>query len=402
MKFPAFLFSLFVSRLADQMLLFLVPLVVFQVTQSVAWSGYAFAAETFPRFLSFPVCGALCDRVSPLKLLRASQIFRALVCLLGVLGSEALGGIGWLVGLSAVCGVLTTQGVMAREVMLPQMTANGHRFDRVLAHAQTAEQTGMVLGPLVAAALFAHWPWQAVVGAAAALFLLADAATAYWRHGNPVQLSEPHAEPGHFLRPIQTALLHVLRLPGLMRLTVVTAGVNLVIGVTLASSAALVTGLYQRSANYYAGLQMLGAVATVVVLLAIARGAFALRKMGVVSFLLIFGGGVLTAISPSHWGYALGFLLVTGVDKMFSIYIRVHRQKIIPAKDYGKTTGVIVLLNNLSQPVAGLLVGALAGTAQTGWVILALCLLMAALGIAAALSHRASAAAADASSVTSP
>jgi hypothetical protein len=80
----------------------------------------------------------------------------------------------------------------------------------------------------------------------------------------------------------------------------------------------------------------------------------------------------------------------------------VHRQKIIPAKDYGKTTGVSVLLNNLSQPVAGLLVGALAGTAQTGWVILALCLLMAALGIAAAISHRASAPAADASSATSP
>jgi hypothetical protein len=37
MKFPAFLFSLFVSRLADQILLFLVPLVVFQVTQDVAW-----------------------------------------------------------------------------------------------------------------------------------------------------------------------------------------------------------------------------------------------------------------------------------------------------------------------------------------------------------------------------
>ncbi|MET3479924.1 MFS family permease [Variovorax sp. 1126] len=100
MKFPAFLFSLFLSRLADQILLFLVPLVVFQVTQDVAWSGYAFAAETLPRFLSFPVCGALCDRVSPLKLLRGSQILRALVCVLGVLANEAMGGIGWLVGLS--------------------------------------------------------------------------------------------------------------------------------------------------------------------------------------------------------------------------------------------------------------------------------------------------------------
>lgn len=61
----AFYSSLFLSRLADQILLFLVPLVVFQLTQSAAWSGAAFFAETLPRFSAFPVCGALCDRISP-------------------------------------------------------------------------------------------------------------------------------------------------------------------------------------------------------------------------------------------------------------------------------------------------------------------------------------------------
>ncbi|MGJ7536294.1 MULTISPECIES: MFS transporter [unclassified Variovorax] len=393
MKFPAFLLSLFVSRLADQILLFLVPLVVFQVTQDVAWSGYAFAAETLPRFLSFPVCGALCDRISPLKLLRGSQIFRALACVLGVLANEAMGGIGWLVALSAVCGVLTTQGVMAREVMLPQIAGN-KGFDKVLAYAQTAEQAGMVLGPLVAAALFALWPWQAVVGAAAALFLLADVATAYWRRGNTVQLHEPQGAPGHFLQPIATAFGHVLRLPGLLRLTMLTSGVNLMLGTTLASSAAMVTGLHQRSATYYAGLQTLGAVATIVILLAIIRGSIALKHMGITAYLLILAGGLLTAVSTNHWGYAAGFLLVIGFDKMFSIYIRIHRQRIIPAKDYGKTTGVIVLLNNLTQPLAGLIVGAFADATQTRGVIFSLCLLVGAIGIVAAVAASRGAAAA--------
>lgn len=397
MKFPAFLFSLFLSRLADQILLFLVPLVVFQVTQDVAWSGYAFAAETLPRFLSFPVCGALCDRVSPLKLLRGSQIFRALACVLGVLANEAMGGIWWLVGLSAVCGVLTTQGMMAREVMLPQIASGtrGLGFDKVLAYAQTADQTGMVLGPLLAAALIAVWPWQAAVCAAAALFLLADVATAWWRRGNPVELHEPQGEPGqHLLKPIATALGHLLRLPGLLRLTMLTAGVNLMLGTTLASSAAMVTGLHQRSATYYAGLQTLGAVATIVILLAIIRGSIALKHMGITAYLLILAGGLLTAASTNHWGYAAGFLLVIGFDKMFSIYIRIHRQRIIPAKDYGKTTGVIVLLNNLTQPLAGLIVGAFADATQTRGVIFSVCLLVGAIGIVAAVVASRSAAAA--------
>ena len=59
--------SLFMSRLADQVLLFLVPLVVFQTTQSAAWSGIAFFVETLPRFMAYPVCGALCDRLPTLR-----------------------------------------------------------------------------------------------------------------------------------------------------------------------------------------------------------------------------------------------------------------------------------------------------------------------------------------------
>jgi hypothetical protein len=45
----AFFCSLFVARLADQILLFLVPLVVFQTTRQVSWSGLAFFIETLPR-----------------------------------------------------------------------------------------------------------------------------------------------------------------------------------------------------------------------------------------------------------------------------------------------------------------------------------------------------------------
>ncbi|MDM0041136.1 MFS transporter [Variovorax sp. J22G21] len=388
MSFRVFLASLFVSKLADQILLFLVPLVVFQATQSVAWSGLAFAVEALPRFLSFPVCGALCDRRSPLKLLQWSQLLRAAVCVAGVLGNEWAGGVGWLVALSAVCGVLTTQGMMAREVLLPQIAAQGEavRFDRVLALSQAADQTGFVLGPLLAAALLELWPWQGVVGAAAALFLLADATTVWWRRIAHLRLRDPEAGGGPLLRPIVVAFAHVWRLPGLKRLVLLAAGVNLIIGVTLASSAALVTGFYQRSTGDYAVLQTMGAVATIVILLTIARFAFAQRTLGVVSYTLIFLGGVLTGLGVHPAVYALGFLLVIGFDKMFNVYIRSRRQKIIPPADYGKTTGVIVMLNNLTQPLAGVLVGAFAGAGETGVLILVLSLAMGVLGLLAARS----------------
>jgi len=379
----AFYTSLFLSRLADQILLFLVPLVVFQVTQSTAWSGVAFFVETLPRFLSFPICGALCDRISPLRLLRISQMARALTCVLGCVASSLTGQVAWLVAVSAVCGVLTTQGLMAREVMLPQVF-RGDRTERVLAYAQIADQLGMVLGPLLAALALAWFSWVVVLGATAVLFVAADGAMKVWRWASPVQLVEPARvhplQDMHWLQPYQTALAHVVRLPGLVQLIVLAAGVNLVVGVTLATSAAMVTGMLHQSSNDYALLQTGGAIATVLILLLIARVALPLGRMGLSAYLGILLGAVATGVSVGPWVYALGFLMVIGFDKMFSVYIRTRRLQVIPAADLGKTTGLIVLLNNVTQPVAGLVVGLFAGQANAQGVIWAMTAGMALLG----------------------
>jgi MFS family permease len=387
----AFYSSLFLSRLADQILLFLVPLVVFQVTQSAAWSGVAFFVETLPRFVAFPICGALCDRISPFRLLRVSQVIRALACVLGSVASGLTGSIIWLVAVSAVCGVLTTQGVMAREVMLPQVFRES-RAESFLAHAQIADQLGMVLGPLLAALALEGWSWVTVLGATAALFVAADAAMKIWRAVSPVQLTDPAlAHPVksmHWLQPYRTALVQVLHLPGLIPLIILAAGVNLVIGVTLATSAAMVTGILHQSGNDYALLQTAGAITTVAILLVIARKSLPLRAMGAASYGCIFLGSVATAFSSGPWVYAIGFLMVVGFDKMFSVYIRTRRLQVIPAADLGKTTGLIVLLNNLTQPVAGLVVGLFAGQANARGVILAMTVGMGLLGGLAVLFER--------------
>lgn len=375
----AFFGSLFLTRLADQILLFLVPLVVFQTTQKVTWSGIAFFLEALPRYLFFPVFGALSDRISPFRLMRISQLYRALVCVGGVTGYAVFGGIGWLIGLSALCGVLTSQGFVAREVMLPQIFKS-HRFERVLAYSQLADQLGFVLGPMLAAVLLDVWRWETVVGATGGLFLLADVAMVLWQRASRFEFVRPESARGHCTLPMRTALRHIAHLPGLRKVVALAAAENLVIGVTLATSAAMVTGIHHRSGQYYAVLQTVGAVATVVILLTIARTSLSGRTLGLMAFLAIFLGGVIAGASPDHWGYAVGFVLIVGFDKMFNVYIRSTRQKIIPPEDYGKTTGVIILLNNMTQPLAGLLVGVFANRAQTGWLIVILSLCMGAIG----------------------
>lgn len=369
-----FFTSMFAARLADQFLLFVVPLVVYQATQSVALSGLAYAAETLPRVLFYPVCGVLSDRYSPLRLMQLSQIGRAVICVLGLGGYALFGGLGWVVGISALCGLLTTQGFMAREVMLPQIFANA-RFEKVQSISQSVNQTSIVTGPLLAASLFAISNWQTVVVVATVMFVVAELSMMIWRKGNQTPIAATDDTPS-WVAPFKTALGHLLYLPGLKRVIGLTASVNLVFGITLATSAAMVTGLHGQSEEHYALLQTIGAVFTIIVLMMAGASRMSVGMIGLVSFAGVFLGGVMTALSPDYWLYMIGFAVVLGFDGMFNIYIRTIRQKIIPARDYGKTTGVIILFNNMTQPIAGLLVGLTASLEQTSWLILALSLVM--------------------------
>jgi hypothetical protein len=274
---------------------------------------------------------------------------------------------------------------MAREVMLPQLFKD-QPFVRVLAQAQIADQVGMVLGPVLAAVCLKLVSWQAVVGATGGMFLCADALLALWRKYSRTTLTEPATTPdtlpaSRLLTPYLQAAQHIRELPGLPGLIALAAGVNLVVGVTLATGAAMLIGTHGHSGAGYAWLQTAGAVATVVILLWIARAGWSAARLGSVSFMLMAAGGALTAASPSAAWYVAGYLLVVGFDKMFSVAIRAERQRLIPARDYGKTSGLIVLLNNLTQPLAGLAVGAWSGALGAAGVIGLLTVGMAAIGL---------------------
>jgi MFS family permease len=379
----SFYTSLFLSRLADQILLFLVPLVVYRITGSVTWSGAAFFVETLPRYVSFPFCGTLCDRISPLRLLHASQVLRAAVVFGGLAGHAAFGGIGWLVAISALCGVLTTQGVMAREVIVPQVL-RGQRFEKVTSYTHIADQLGSILGPLAGAALLDLWDWEIVVAFAGALFLVADVATRHWQRKTVPVLAAPETHRVNWFGPLAVAARHIWHLPGLAEVVVLAAGVNLVYGVTMATSAAMLVGVLGGTDRDYALLLAGSAIASVGILLFVAHAPVRIGILGAAAFLIILSGGVLSGIGAGTVVYVVGYLFVIGFDKMFSIYLRSLRQRIIPPRDFGKTTGLIVMLNNLSQPLAGLLVALFSATFGLEPVILAI---TAAMGGAGAIAY---------------
>ncbi|MBZ9780377.1 MFS transporter [Pseudomonas sp. REP124] len=378
--YAAFFISLFLSRLADQILLFIVPLVVFQTTNSASCAGLAFFVESLPRYLAFPVCGALCDKFSPVRILHISQVYRALLCVVAVGFYAMFGGLAWLVMLSALCGVLTTQGIMAREVLMPHIFQH-YSYTKTLSYSQIADQTGLVLGPLVAALLLEVWAWHWVVLWVAGLFVLADVSMRVWQRLSRITLEVFEQHQDIWLQPLRVAFGHIREQAELKKIIALAVGVNLIVGVTMATSAAMVIGQFGAGKDAYAGLQAAGAVTTIVILFFLARVALPMRVLGGLGYSMIAVGGLFSALSPGLAGYLVGFLLVVGFDKMFNVYMRSIRQRVIPARDFGKTVGVMTLLNNLSQPLAGLLVAGLAAPLGMQGVILMLAALTAVLGV---------------------
>ncbi|MCJ8299053.1 MAG: hypothetical protein MJK13_08990 [Pseudomonadales bacterium] len=123
----------FSSRLAvslgDQFLLFVVPIMVFQITQSIAWSSFAFALETIPRVIYNPFAGIIGDRYPPLKVVKLSLWLRSVFCVAAIVGSWLLGEqalLSIIIILSALVGLASTQGFISTEVLLP------HAFKQTL------------------------------------------------------------------------------------------------------------------------------------------------------------------------------------------------------------------------------------------------------------------------------
>jgi hypothetical protein len=222
----------------------------------------------------------------------------------------------------------------------------------------------------------------------ALLFVLADVAMREWQRSSNVNLEtfEQHADI--WFQPLRIAFSHIRQSAELKKIICLAAGVNLIVGVTLASSAAMVIGSFGESKDVYAALQASGALVTILILFGLARMTFPLSVLGGVSYCAITVGALITATGASFEIYLLGFLLVVGFDKMFNVYMRTIRQRVIPVRDFGKTVGVITLLNNLTQPLAGLWVGVLAVSMGLRGVILALAVAAVLIGLAVTIVTR--------------
>ncbi|MFR9788151.1 MFS transporter [Streptomyces sp. MB22_4] len=343
--------------MAEQVVMFAVPLLLFQDTKQVSTLGFAFALEWLPGLIAYPFAGLIADRDGGARLFSLVTGSRAVVLALVV--AVCLTRPGWttpaLMTSGAILSVLVAPTRMSVEKMVPQLAA-GEALARTQALVQNMELLAMALGPALAtlAAALIGKVWLLAV--AASVFALAAVC---WL---PLPRGERPSAPVTARATVRELGLGWRLMAGnrpVLLLGILNFGINLVVASVLSANAALVTGVFAAPDWSFALLNtcvgVVGLVNLLVIPLLLKR--FEVGLLGALGFAVLCLALLLIGIAGSFPVYAVLFIAVLTGTAYYNVFNRTQRVKVIPREHLGKVMGPFYLLNLLSYPIAGLLVG---------------------------------------------
>jgi len=359
----------FVTSFADFGLMFLIPLFVFQSTGSAPLAGLAFSIEYLVKVFFNPLAGLFIDRHPLVNLMSKVNIARAAISL--VIGlcllllsltefkTEEVPVFVLIVILAAFNGFGFALNFMAQETLLTELISRD-KFAKTQAKVQSLEQIALVTAPIIFSTALVLMPFHWLLVVIGLIFLMAN--LLLLRGAKSILVREPADKFLTFKERLAANLsvgqLYLLHSKPLQRIVLSTLLINVIYGTLLAIGAPAVIGLFAKDASSFATLQTTGALAAIFVLMMIVKGSHRVTptQLGLIAFVFMTVGGLIAGLASSFIMFVAGAMLILGFDGMFNVYIRTRRMEIIARKDYGKAMGLLMVVNNVSKPLSGLLV----------------------------------------------
>lgn len=355
-----FVASRFLGALADQFLLFVVPLAIFKATGDVKYSGLAFVIEWLPRILFFPLAGFFVDRMTARHLFFGVEFGRALVLAAALL--LIAGGARPFVVLAVMMALLSIGYILSfvgTEAVLPRNLA-ASELPRAHSMLQGVDQITMVLGPALAAAVSVWGGLNPVLMLGGGLFGVSSLLVLGLKT-RPLGEADQRFSMAALRQSNRTALKVLMENKVLFHLSALTWVVNLIYGAALVVSASVVLKVFALPESYFGILQVIAALTSLAAFAAVPSLArkYGLSRLGVVCFWAMIFSGLVLALSGRFEVYVIGYAALMAFDGGFSVYIRTVRSQIIPQEHMGKTTGLIGLMNMCSIPMSAAAVAVL-------------------------------------------
>ncbi|GLS06026.1 MFS transporter [Chitiniphilus shinanonensis] len=355
-RIALFLASRAASTLGDQMLMFAVPLIVYRATGSVSMSGLAFLCEWLPRVISLPLAGVLADRVGGARVYVVADSVRAVACLLAAwtltLAPQQAFAVTAL--LMALCAFCYAQAFIALEATVPLLVSKAD-MPKAQSTLQGINYGAGVAGPALAGVLMLWLAPAQLLWAAAVVFALSACGVRALRAARRI---DTEARRESVLAGLATGWRVLRDTPLLVALVGLSLAVNLVVGLALATGAAITVGRFGLPDQAYASLQMSVGVLSIASFLLVPwlLRRCSVYRLGVFAFVVIALGGLVMGLAHSYPVFVAGYALSFALCGLFNVFIRTERLHWIPQAQLGRAIGLIVLLNQLSLPLAGLLV----------------------------------------------
>ena len=353
--FPFFCLA-FLSSLANQFLQFAVPLMIYKSTNSIAWSGIAFFIEWIPRIFAFPLAGTAVDRHGPYKVYLVADVTRLIAsgfAFLGILAFPEQTHL-FLIALAVVTGFFFEYAFMAIEKAVRKLALQPkmHQAQSIFSGIEHITTLG---GPALAAILITFLEPKALLAITASVFLLSVVIVARL-NSNKLHLNTK-SKRFSLLKDLKVGLKTLISIRKLVLMVLLTNILNFMQGISLIITPAMTTKIFGMPDSY---LGLVYGVSGIFGIIAVSftfwlANWFEISSIGITAFVLSCAAFLCVGIAPSFLIYVTATTVLMAMESVFTVYIRTERARLIPVQQFGSTIGIIVLLNFVPLPFAGLL-----------------------------------------------
>lgn len=355
-ELTAFLIIRFLSLLCEQIILYLVPLMIYIKTRDITLSGIAFFIEWTPRVILLPFLGFLIDRFSlKYQLISVECIRIILSCSIFFVSDDYL----LVVTIAGFLALVSAHSWLALERLIALKKDSKTPASILQTRAQIIVQLSIILGPAIGTLLISSISFELVIGVCIVVFFLNSLLLQkFFPKINKDSSSNYEQNRSKFrLRDLSRGFSIIYKSSALKSIILLTVCLNIVEGLYLAAMPALIVEVFKMNKNYVAVTLSIAAFASLICLWIF---PFVLKKAGL--NLLAIGSGFILIITAhlmglitSIYSFIVLFSLFMVGRNGFTIWLRTKRLEFIPINDVGKTIGIFVAAVLAAMPFSGLL-----------------------------------------------
>ncbi|SUC24690.1 MFS-family transporter [Proteus vulgaris] len=345
-----FFHMLFFVLTADGLMVFLTPVIVYQLTTSIEYAGLTYALWWLPRIFLIPLIGKYIDSLGVRPISIISDGFKITGCLFLLYAdftSEMMIAVSFgLVG--SLISIGNSQTLISYEKIVASISNNKEHHINMMSRM---DFLGMIIGPLIGI-FFIDYGYKYLL-VIPVIFYFINACFFLFLYKEKNRINENNSEEITFSNKVIT---YIISSPIILFSIFVALGNNMFDGLIESSGTALIDRSMKLPIKYYGFIDIAAGICGVLgtYLYSYLSKYISRRPLTIISILII-------TISSSFLVFFQGSMIlffisyaISIIGKVFSGNIlRMLRIEIIPLNQLASVSSLIILLNQLILPIVG-------------------------------------------------